>query len=270
MMARLEDTFARLAARDRKALVAYLVAGDPSYQQSLAMCKQVLASGNVDILELGVPFSDPMAEGTTIQQGHNRALEQGMTPHQVVTLIEELRADDQDTPIVLMGYANTMIEPSLDASFLDRCQNAGADAVLIVDLPSDTSAVDAEISKGLVAQGFDIVRLVAPTTRQARLQAVIAGATGYVYCVTYKGVTGGAVQVSSDLKYLLSTVKSYSEVPVVAGFGIRTGADASALAEYCDGVVVGSALVDHCKTGDTDALLKHISLLRDGLDNSGS
>ncbi len=241
---RLTQTFAACREQGRAALVGYLTAFDPSREQSLSRLRTAVESG-VDILELGVPFSDPTADGTAVQGAMLRARAAGATLTGVLELATELR-QTYDGPIVLFSYANPLLQrgdalgPALVA--------AGIDAVLLVDLPPEHAA---ELRDPLAAHGIEWVSLVAPTTGADRLPGVAGCATGFVYAVTLRGVTGATLDANSeDLAAQLQAVRAHASRPVVAGFGIRTPDQAAVLAQHADGVVVGTALIEAAQRGD--------------------
>lgn len=258
-MSRLQGIFQRLEASSRRALIPYVVAGDPP-GQTVALMHRLVAAG-ADILEIGVPFSDPMAEGPVIQLAHERALAAGMSLKQVLALVAEFRQTDDDTGVVLMGYANPVERMGYE-QFAAAAAKAGVDGLLTVDIPMEEAA---EVQPLLAKHGLDSVFLIAPTTSDVRLQATVEMATGYLYYVSLKGVTGaGNLDVDSVASYL-QKIRACTALPVAVGFGIKDADSAKAVAQHADGVVVGSALVDRlARAGsgtDTEAIDQAVALL---------
>jgi tryptophan synthase alpha chain len=238
-LSRLNAVFSELAARNKKALVPYIVAGDPAVDLTVPLMHRLVENG-ADILELGVPFSDPMAEGPTIQLAHERALENHVSLAMVLEMVTEFRRQDSTTPVVLMGYANPVERMGYEV-FAQRANAAGVDGLLTVDLPPEEAADQTEIFR---SQGIDSIFLLAPTTSEERVEKIVSLATGYLYCVSLKGVTGaGHLDVTAVSKQL-ATIKKHTDLPVTVGFGIKDGKSAAALAPLCEGVVVGSALIE--------------------------
>ncbi len=237
-MSRIADYMQSLASQGRKALIPYIVAGDPAPALTVPLMHALVANG-ADILELGVPFSDPMAEGPVIQLGHERALVHHVTLRQVLDMVEEFRRTDDKTPVVLMGYANP-VEVMGYAAFADRAAAAGVDGLLTVDMPpEEAGALNIELKR----VGIDNIFLLAPTTKPERIAKVAALATGYLYYVSLKGVTGaGNLDVDSVVSKL-AEIKGITTLPVCVGFGIKDADSAQTLARVSEGVVVGSALV---------------------------
>lgn len=236
---RLQATFAGLARRGQAGFIAYIMAGDPNPETSLAILKGLPAAG-ADIIELGIPFSDPMADGPSIQRAALRALAAGMTLDGVFDLVREFREHDAGTPIVLMGYVNPIISQGYD-SFADRAAAAGVDGLIAVDCPPEEADALADALDG---RGIDLIRLATPTTDDARLAIVARRTRGFVYYVSVAGVTGAKAAVAADVAPAVARVRAASGLPVAVGFGIRTPEQAGAIAEVADAAVVGSALVD--------------------------
>ena len=245
-MTRIDATFARLKAEGRKAFVTYTMACDPDYDTALAILRGLPAAG-VDIVELGIPFTDPMADGPTIQAAGQRALAAGGSVARTLDMVRAFRAGDDQTPIVLMGYYNPIYagEGSVDG-FLARASEAGVDGLIIVDLPPEE---DAELCLPAQAAGLDFIRLATPTTDDRRLPAVAANTSGFVYYVSIAGVTGAAAAVAGDVAPSVARVRAATGLPVVVGFGIRTPEDARAMVQVADGCVVGSAIVSRIAEG---------------------
>ncbi len=236
---RIDACFARLRAERRKALIPFITAGDPGLDATVPVMHALAAAG-ADVIELGVPFSDPMADGPTIQRSSERALARGAGLRYVLETVATFRKDDATTPVVLMGYLNP-IEIHGTARFAQSAIAAGVDGILLVDLPPEEAAETREI---FTAAGLALILLASPTTADARLDALSAMAQGYLYYVSFAGVTGASDRLdSSAASARLRDLRSRSAVPVVAGFGIKDAASAAAMAVEADGVVVGSALV---------------------------
>ncbi len=238
-MSRIASCMQQLKATNRKALIPYIVAGDPDAATTLAALQAMVKAG-ADILEIGVPFSDPMAEGPTIQKGHERALESGMSLRKVLALVQTFRKTDDKTPIVLMGYANP-IERMGYAAFADAASAAGVDGLLTVDIPPEEAH---ELNAELKRVGIDNIFLLAPTTTDARAKQICELATGYLYYVSLKGVTGAGNLDTAEVRQKLAQFRSYTSLPLCVGFGIKDAESARAVSETADGVVVGSVLVN--------------------------
>jgi len=251
-MSRIEQTFEALKKRNRKALVGFLMAGDPDLKTSERACRAALEHG-VDVLELGVPFSDPTADGPVIQAAGQRSLAAGTTVAKVLALAKRLRRDFQ-TPIVLFGYVNPFFSYGYEKLARDAAE-AGVDAFLVVDLPFEESG---ELKVHLDKVELDFITLIAPTTPEARLKTILKEARGFVYYIMVKGVTGARTEVASDVSDHLARLKKHTRLPVAAGFGVSSGAQARAAALAADGVVVGSALVKAAAEGRLAALVKEI------------
>ncbi|QYZ68319.1 tryptophan synthase subunit alpha [Neotabrizicola shimadae] len=237
-MTRIDDCFARLRADRKKAFVAYLMAGDPDVATSLEVMKGMPAAG-VDIIELGMPFTDPMADGPTIQAAGQRALEGGQTMDRTLQMVREFRAGDAVTPIVLMGYYNPIYSRGVDR-FLSEAVEAGADGLIVVDLPPEE---DSELCLPAQAAGMNFIRLATPTTDDKRLPKVLQNTSGFVYYVSITGITGAAAAQATDVGPEVARIKSQTELPVIVGFGITTPEAATTIAGVADGCVVGSAIV---------------------------
>ncbi len=237
-MDRLAIAFARARTENRAAFVAYLCAGDPDFDTSLAACRALLDAG-VDVLELGVPFSDPLADGLTNQLAAQRALAAGMTNARVLELVRRLR-ESSEAPIVFYTYYNLLFSAGVDAS-VRAAREAGVDGLLVLDLPPEESG---EFTVACTRHDMKIVRLVAPTTPEARLPRLCADATGFLYYVSREGVTGVRGDVASDIPQAVARIKAHTALPVVVGFGISTRDHVRTVARAADGVVVGSALVN--------------------------
>ena len=237
-MSRIADTFARLREQRRKALIPFITAGDPQPAAAVPLM-HALVAGGADVIELGVPFSDPMADGPVIQRSSERALKNGVTLKDVIGYVAEFRKTDRKTPIVLFGYANP-IEAMGPERFVDAAHKAGADGVLIVDYPPEEAR---SIVQLLDARGLDTIFLLSPTTTDQRLQQVSALGRGYLYYVSLRGVTGAAHIDLEDVSGRIARIRKFTELPVGVGFGIRDPETARRVASVADAVVIGSRLV---------------------------
>lgn len=258
MKNRLQARFGALARSGRKALVPFVTAGDPSLAATVPVLHALVGAG-ADVLELGVPFSDPMADGPVIQRSSERALARGAGLGWVLAAVRRFRETDADTPVVLMGYLNP-VDIRGPAAFAREAVAAGVDGVLLVDLPPEEAAA---FRDAFDAEGLALVALASPTTSDARLEAVCASARGYLYYVSLAGVTGAAVGDASAVAARLDHVRGRCPLPVVVGFGIKDAAAAAAMAAHADGVVVGSALVEALAGADdaADAAMRAAAFL---------
>jgi tryptophan synthase alpha chain len=241
---RIDAAFARLRNERRTALIAYVTAGDPSPAATVAILHALVDAG-ADVVELGIPFSDPMADGPVIQRASERALAHRVGLPGVLAMVAEFRRDDASTPIVLMGYANP-IEAMGTQAFAERAQAAGADGVLVVDYPPEESG---DFAKLLEARSLAPIFLLSPTTPAARIAAVGRLARGYVYYVSLKGVTGAGHLDTSDVARKLAEIRQHIALPVGVGFGIRDAASAQAIAAHADAVVIGSRIIQEIESG---------------------
>lgn len=237
-MSRLQKTFAALKASGRKALIPYITAGDPHPKHTVALMHALVKAG-ADVVELGVPFSDPMADGPTIQLACERALAHGTSLWQVMDMVAEFRRNDSTTPVVLMGYLNPIEMRGVQA-FAEQAQRCGVDGVLIVDLAVEEAQA---YLPALQAHGLDCIFLLAPTSPDARIAEVAKAASGYLYYVSIKGVTGAATLDVDSVATKLAQIRKHTDLPLAVGFGIRDAASAAAVARVADGVIVGSLLV---------------------------
>lgn len=239
---RIEARFDKVKAEGRSALVAYLMAGDPDLDASYqAMC--ALRDNGADVIELGAPFTDPMADGPAIQKAALRALAQKTTLSDVLALAKRFRADDSDTPLILMGYANPVHTLGYKA-FAAAAAEAGIDGTILVDLPPEE---DQPIRDAYAAHGLSVIRLATPTTNEDRMAKVAEGASGFLYYVAVAGVTGAGSADPEDIRAGVEMAQRVSGLPVCVGFGIKTGEQAAAMAKIADGVVVGSAFVEQAR-----------------------
>jgi tryptophan synthase alpha chain len=239
MSTRIERRFAALKVEGRAALVTFTMAGDPDYDTSLAIAKALPKSG-ADVIELGMPFTDPMADGPAIQAAGLRALKAGQRMTKTLALVREFRKGDDETPIVLMGYYNPIYIYGNDR-FLADAKAAGVDGLIVVDLPPEE---DDELCLPTLKAGLNFIRLATPTTDDKRLPTVLKNTSGFVYYVSVTGVTGTAAPDAGKVATAVTRIKRHTKLPVAVGFGVRTAEQARAMAEGADGVVVGSALVD--------------------------
>ncbi|MGQ0701061.1 MAG: tryptophan synthase subunit alpha [Panacagrimonas sp.] len=246
-MSRLKTVFDGLAATGGKALIPYIMSGDPQPQHTVGMMHALVEAG-ADVIELGVPFSDPMADGPVIQLAGERALAAGMTLRGVLGIVAEFRRTDAETPIVLMGYLNPIDRFGL-ADFARAAREAGVDGLLVVDLAVEESD---EFSETLRGAGLDLIFLIAPTSSAARIRAIAARASGYLYYVSLKGVTGAANLDVASVAAKLDEIRGITKLPVAVGFGIRDADSAAKVAAVADGVVVGSALVSEIERNQSD------------------
>lgn len=237
-MSRIRDRFAQLKQQGRKALIPYLTAGDPNPGFSVPLMHAMVEAG-ADILELGVPFSDPMAEGPVIQHAMERALVHQISLTQVIQLVASFRQQDKTTPVLLMGYLNP-VEVMGYEKFVTQAVDAGVDGVLLVDLPPEEAQ---DLLTSARAKGLDVVFLVSPTTTDARIRTIAEASSGFVYYVSLKGVTGAGHLDIAGVSERVAKIKSMTELPVGVGFGIKDGESAKSIAAVADAIVVGSALV---------------------------
>ena len=259
-MTRIDAKFAALHAENRKAFVAYVMAGDPDYDTALDVVKGLPVAG-VDIIELGLPFTDPMADGPTIQLAGQRALDAGMTLTKTLDLARSFRETDDTTPIVLMGYYNPISSMGVDA-FLQAAKAAGIDGLIVVDLPPEE---DDELCLPAQAAGLNFIRLATPTTDDHRLPRVLQNTSGFVYYVSITGITGAAEAQAGDVGPEVARIKAATDLPVIVGFGIKTPEHSANIARVADGAVVGSAIVERIGRGDSaDDVLSFVKSLADG------
>jgi tryptophan synthase alpha chain len=257
MTTRIDHRFAELKAQGRAALVTFLTAGDPDPATSLAILTALPAAG-ADVVELGMPFTDPMADGPAIQMSSQRALKAGQTLPKTLDMVRAFRRSDAMTPIVLMGYYNPIYIYGVDR-FLADAKSAGVDGLIVVDLPPEE---DGELCLPALKAGLNFVRLATPTTDDKRLPAVLANTSGFVYYVSITGITGSAAPDPGRVTAAVSRIKRHTRLPVAVGFGVRTAEQAASIAAGADGVVVGSALVSALKAsldGDDRATAKTVT-----------
>ncbi|WP_102959547.1 tryptophan synthase subunit alpha [Mangrovicella endophytica] len=265
MTKRIENRFSALKGEGRPALVTFLMAGDPDGETAFEIMRALPGAG-ADLIELGMPFSDPMADGPAIQKAGLRALAGGETLKKTLATVARFRESDTDTPVILMGYFNPIYVYGVDA-FLDDALAAGVDGLIVVDLPPE---MDSELCKPALDAGLSFIRLATPTTDEKRLPAVLQNTSGFVYYVSITGITGSAAPDAGKVGGAVQRIKAQTDLPVCVGFGVRTGEQARAIAAVADGVVVGSALVSALEasldakgaagTGSAEAVL---SIVRD-------
>ena len=239
MKSRIENRFDHVRAQKRAALVTFVMGGDPDLETSFQIISHLPKAG-ADLIEIGMPFTDPMADGPAIQAAGLRALAAGQTLKKTLGLVERFRKDNQETPIILMGYFNPIYIYGVDA-FLKDALHAGVDGLIVVDLPPEE---DDELCKPALAAGLNFIRLATPTTDDKRLPKVLTNTSGFVYYVSVTGITGSAIADHSHVAESVARIKAHTQLPVVVGFGVKDAATAEKVARGADGVVVGSALVD--------------------------
>jgi len=259
MTTRIDRRFAQLKAEGRAALVTFLTAGDPDPATSLALLRAIPAAG-ADVVELGMPFTDPMADGPAIQMSSQRALKAGQTLTKTLEMVRAFRQVDDETPLVLMGYYNPIYIYGVDR-FLQDAKSAGVDGLIVVDLPPEE---DEELCLPALKAGMNFIRLATPTTDDKRLPAVLANTSGFVYYVSITGITGAAVADPAKVTAAVARIKRHTKLPVAVGFGVRTAEQAATIASGADGVVVGSALVNALKASldrDDKATAKTVTVV---------
>lgn len=252
-MSRISAAFARLKSGGRKALIPFITAGDPGKASTVPLMHALVAAG-ADVIELGVPFSDPMADGPVIQRSSERALKQGVGLGDVIAMVREFRTKDTTTPVVLMGYANP-VERMGARIFAEEAAKAGLDGVLVVDYPPEECA---EFAGLLREQKLDLIFLLSPTSSESRIAKVASLASGYIYYVSLKGVTGAAHIDTADVEASLARIRKHTPLPVGVGFGIRDAETAARVAGFADAVVVGSRLVQESEAGSADTLASRV------------
>ena len=255
-MSRIAATFARLAGEKRKALIPFITAGDPSPAITLPLMHAMVDAG-VDIIELGVPFSDPMADGPVIQRSSERALKFGVGLNDVLSCVADFRKTNRATPVVLMGYANPIERMGLKL-FAERAAAAGVDGVLVVDYPPEESHTLVET---MDAAGIDVIYLLSPTSSPARIKLVADTARGYIYYVSLKGVTGAGNIDTDEVGSMIAKIKSQTKLPVGVGFGIRDGETARRIASFADAVVIGSRLIQEMEAATPETVVEKVRVL---------
>ncbi|NVJ70159.1 MAG: tryptophan synthase subunit alpha [Alphaproteobacteria bacterium] len=260
-MSRLSSCFERVAAENRAAFVTFVTAGDPTHEASREIVLGLPAAG-ADIIELGMPFTDPSADGPAIDKAAQRALKAGAGMHRTLDIVRDFRKQNDHTPIVLMGYFNPLYAYGVDRFCTDAAA-VGVDGLIIVDLPPEE---DEELRLPANAAGIDVIRLATPTSDDHRLPTILDGASGFVYYVAVAGVTGGKSATTEDIKAAVTRIKSHTDLPVAVGFGIRTPEQAEAIGRVADGAVVGSAIVSMIENGLDETHMPKDGMVKDVLD----
>jgi len=236
---RIKQRFAKCAAADRPALVTFISAGDPDLKTAQSIMDGLPGAG-ADLIELGMPFSDPMADGPSVEAAGHRALTAGHTLQKTLDMVKSFRTHDDETPVILMGYYNPIYQRGPE-TFVKEAREAGVDGLIIVDLPAEE---DDELCLPALAAGLNFIRLTTPTTDEKRLPKVLQNTSGFVYYVSMKGITGGAISSHTAVGEAVRAIKEHTELPVAVGFGIKTAEDAALIGRDADGVVVGTALIN--------------------------
>ena len=250
-MTRIDDTFSRLKKENKKAFISFIMAGDPNFTKSLEIIKGLPKSG-VDLIEIGIPFTDPMADGPLIQLAGQRALASGTNLNTVFRLVTEFRNENKQTPIVLMGYFNPIISMGVE-TFLSNCNSSGVDGLIVVDLPPEE---DRELCIPAIEAGLNFIRLATPTSDKLRLKKLMQNTTGFLYFVSITGITGAASPKANSIEPQISILKENTQLPICVGFGVKNEETAKEIATIADGVVVGSAIIDKIsKNSSTSEIL---------------
>ena len=265
-MTRLQTRLETLQRQNRTALVSFITAGDP-HPKTTVPALSALVEGGVDIIELGIPFSDPEAEGPSIQRSSERALAHGVTVESILEQVKEFRQFDSDTPIILMGYLNSVFSMG-SQEFAEQASSAGVDGLIMVNLPPEESS---ELLKACRSNALNLIFLVAPTTSNSRLSVINGVANGFVYYVSLKGITGASHLDTVEVENQVENVKRVIKLPIMVGFGVKTPQQAAAISKFANGVVIGSELVDTMAESDNagaipDALRAKVMNFRDALD----
>ncbi|RZO28295.1 MAG: tryptophan synthase subunit alpha [SAR86 cluster bacterium] len=260
-MNRLTKRLADLKKQNKKALVAYLVAGDPDIESTLQLMNLFVESG-VDVLEIGVPFTDPIAEGPIIQKAHDRALEKNISLTAIFEMVQKFRETDNTTPIVLMGYLNTFLSHK---KIIEENKKDSVDSILVVDIPGELNLAD----YGIKNQNINTISLISPTTNKDRIKSIANNSTGFVYYVTLRGVTGASNLNIDEITENIEEIKKYASVPTLAGFGIKSPDDARLLSSCSDGVIIGSSIVqmieESSQSKEFDRIGQYISELKQAI-----
>ena len=260
-MNRLTKRLADLKKQNKKALVAYLVAGDPDIESTLQLMNLFVESG-VDVLEIGVPFTDPIAEGPIIQKAHDRALEKNISLTAIFEMVQKFRLTDNTTPIVLMGYLNTFLSHK---KIIEENKKDSVDSILVVDIPGELNLAD----YGIKNQNINTISLISPTTNKDRIKSIANNSTGFVYYVTLRGVTGASNLNIDEITENIEEIKKYASVPTLAGFGIKSPDDARLLSSCSDGVIIGSSIVqmieESSQSKEFDRIGQYISELKQAI-----
>ena len=240
-MNRLTNTLEKLKNENKKALVAYLVAGDPSIEITMDLMK-ILTDAGVDVIEIGVPFTDPIAEGPIIQKAHDRALKNNVSLESIFEMVKDFRVKDDNTPLVLMGYLNTFI---FNKKLIEENENNVIDSILVVDIPGELKLKD----YGVYNENINTISLISPTTKKHRIESIAKNSSGFVYYVTLRGVTGASNLNVKEITNNVKEIKKHATVPTLAGFGIKSPKDARLLSKCSDGVIIGSSIVQMIEEG---------------------
>ena len=260
-MNRLTKRLTELKKQNKKALVAYLVAGDPDIETTLQLMQLFIESG-VDVIEIGVPFTDPIAEGPIIQKAHDRALAKDISLTSIFEMVQKFREIDNNTPIVLMGYLNTFLSHK---NLIEENKKNSIDSILVVDIPGEFNLAD----YGIKNRNINTISLISPTTNKDRIKSIAENSTGFVYYVTLRGVTGASNLNINEITNNIEEIKKYASVPTLAGFGIKSPEDAKLLSSCSDGVIVGSSIVkmieENSQTKEFDRIGKYISELKQAI-----
>ena len=260
-MNRLTKRLTELKKQNKKALVAYLVAGDPDIETTLQLMQLFIESG-VDVIEIGVPFTDPIAEGPIIQKAHDRALAKDISLTSIFEMVQKFREIDNNTPIVLMGYLNTFLSHK---NLIEKNKKDSVDSILVVDIPGELNLAD----YGIKNQNINTISLISPTTNKDRIKSIAENSTGFVYYVTLRGVTGASNLNINEITNNIEEIKKYASVPTLAGFGIKSPEDAKLLSSCSDGVIVGSSIVkmieENSQTKEFDRIGQYISELKQAI-----
>lgn len=260
-MNRLTKRLADLKKQNKKALVAYLVGGDPDIESTLQLMNLFVESG-VDVLEIGVPFTDPIAEGPIIQKAHDRALEKNISLTAIFEMVQKFRLTDNTTPIVLMGYLNTFLSHK---KIIEENKKDSVDSILVVDIPGELNLAD----YGIKNQNINTISLISPTTNKDRIKSIANNSTGFVYYVTLRGVTGASNLNIDEITKNIEEIKKYASVPTLAGFGIKSPDDARLLSSCSDGVIIGSSIVqmieESSQSKEFDRIGQYISELKQAI-----
>ncbi len=259
-MSRIAGVFAGLKAQGRAALIPFVEAYDPNRETSLALLRGMAENG-ADIIEIGVPFTDPMADGPTIQAAGRRALEAGASLAGVLGLVREFRAGNAHTPLVLMGYLNPILSYGV-ARFCADAATAGVDGLIVVDLPTEEADL---LLPDAAKNELDVIRLIAPTTSDARLPLVLAGSSGFVYYVSITGITGTRTASAADLARDIPRIRAVTNLPIAVGFGVRTPQQAAVVAQHADAAIVASALIEKLCKSDVASVLADVAALAAGV-----
>jgi len=259
-LSRIADIFKKLKSENRAALIAFAEAFDPDRDTSLRLIHGMAANG-ADIIEIGVPFTDPMADGPTIQAAGRRALNAGATVHGVLQLVRDFRRENDTTPLVLMGYLNPFLAYGIK-NFCADAASSGIDGLIVVDLPTEEADL---LLPDAAAQGLDVIRLIAPTTTDERLPLVLAGSSGFVYYVSITGITGTRTASAEDLARDIPRIRRFTSLPIAVGFGVRTPAQAATVARHADAAIVASALIDQLGAAGVPGVLAQVRALAEGV-----